>query len=102
MIETADPGQAALGCPECGVHVAPALLACPSCHRLVHAEQLKRLAAEADRATRAGDSSAELGAWRQALDLLPPDTTQHRTVSARVAALSRDRKSTRLNSSHSQ
>jgi len=89
MIETADPGQAALGCPECGVHVAPALLACPSCHRLVHAEQLKRLAAEADRATRAGDSSAELGAWRQALDLLPPDTTQHRTVSARVAALSR-------------
>src|SRR2546426_6436494 len=89
MIETADPGQAALGCPECGVHVAPALLACPSCHRLVHAEELKRLAAEADRATRAGDSSAELGAWRQALDLLPPDTTQHRTVSARVAALSR-------------
>src|SRR2546428_8217558 len=89
MIETADPGQAALGCPECGVHVAPALLACPSCHRLVHAEQLKRRAAEADRAARAGDSSAELGAWRQALDLLPPDTTQHRTVSARVAALSR-------------
>src|SRR5207247_8331913 len=89
MIETADPGQAALGCPECGAHVAPALLACPSCHRLVHVEQLKHLAAEADQAKRTGDASAELTAWRQALDLLPADTTQHRTVATRVAELSR-------------
>lgn len=81
--------QAASVCPQCGTHVAPALLACPSCQRLVHADELKRLAAEAERAGQVGDSSAALAAWRQALELLPPDSTQHHSVSARVVALSR-------------
>ncbi|HEV2750747.1 MAG TPA: site-2 protease family protein [Gemmatimonadales bacterium] len=81
--------QAAFVCPRCGTHVAPALLACPSCQRLVHADELKRLAADAERAGQAGDSSAALAAWREALDLLPTDSTQHHTVSARVVALSR-------------
>jgi Zn-dependent protease len=76
-------------CPQCGTHVAPALLACPVCHRLVHGEELKRLAAAAGRAAGAGDASTALAAWRRALELLPPDTTQHRVVSARVADLSR-------------
>jgi Zn-dependent protease len=69
--------------------VAAALLACPSCQRLVHAEELKRLAATADGATQAGNSSAALAAWREALDLLPRDSTQHQVVSARVLELSR-------------
>jgi len=69
--------------------VAPALLACPSCQRLVHADELKRLAAAAEQATQAGDSSAALAAWREALDLLPRDSTQHQVVSARVLELSR-------------
>ncbi|PYO72552.1 MAG: site-2 protease family protein [Gemmatimonadetes bacterium] len=56
-------------CPQCGTHVAPALLACPSCQRLVHADELKRLAAEAERSRQAGDPSGALAAWRQALDL---------------------------------
>ena len=81
-------GQAASVCPQCGTHVAPALLACPSCQRLVHADELKRLAAEAERAGRAEDTSAALVAWRQALDLLPRDSTQHGAVSARIVALS--------------
>lgn len=76
-------------CTQCGTHVAPALLACPVCHRLVHGEELKRLAADAGRATDAGDPSAALAAWRQALELLPPDATQYQVVSARVADLSR-------------
>jgi len=76
-------------CPQCGTHVAPALLACPSCQRLVHADELKRLAAEAERSRQAGDPSGALAAWRQALDLLPRDTTQHQAVSARIVALSR-------------
>src|SRR5438552_16521103 len=76
-------------CPQCGTHVAPALLACPSCQRLVHADELKRLAAEAERSRHAGDPSGALAAWRQALDLLPRDTTQHQAVSARIVALSR-------------
>ena len=81
-------GRGAL-CPQCGTDVAPALLACPSCHRLVHADELKRLAADAERAAQAGDRSSALAAWREALDLLPRDSTQHQVVSARVLELSR-------------
>jgi len=55
----------------------------------VHADELKRLAAVAERATQAGDRSAALAAWREALDLLPGDSTQHHMVSARVLQLSR-------------
>src|SRR5438094_1343829 len=76
-------------CPQCGTHVAPALLACPSCQRLVHADELRRLAAEGERSRQAGDPSGALAAWRQALDLLPRDTTQHQAVAARIVALSR-------------
>ena len=82
-------GRAGSPCPQCGTDVAPALLACPSCDRLVHADELKRLAAVAERAVQAGDSSAALAAWREALDLLPRDSTQHHVVSARVLELSR-------------
>ncbi|HYS00116.1 MAG TPA: hypothetical protein VEO58_13925, partial [Gemmatimonadales bacterium] len=82
-------GRAPSVCTQCGTQIAPALLACPSCRRLVHAEELKRLAATAQRAEQAGDPSAALAAWRQALDLLPADATQQQVVSARIAALSR-------------
>ena len=82
-------GLGASLCPQCGTDVAPALLACPSCHRLVHADELKRLAAAAERAAQAGDRSSALAAWREALDLLPRDSTQHHVVSARVLELSR-------------
>src|SRR6267154_567494 len=82
-------GRAPSVCTQCGTQIAPALLACPSCRRLVHAEDLKRLAATAQRAEQAGDPSAALAAWREALDLLPADATQQEVVSARIAALSR-------------
>src|SRR6267378_1069001 len=83
------PGRAPSVCTQCGTEIAPALLACPTCRRLVHAQELKSLAATAERAEQAGDPSAALAAWRQALDLLPADATQQRVVSARIAALSR-------------
>jgi Zn-dependent protease len=89
MTDVEVPGRAPSLCAQCGTQIAPALLACPSCLRLVHAEQLKRLAATAERAAQVGDPSAELAAWRQALDLLPTDATQHQVVAARIAALSR-------------
>jgi Zn-dependent protease len=76
-------------CPDCGGEVAPGLLACPACRRLVYAEELKRLSADAERAARAGDLTSALSAWRGALDLLPPDSRQHEVVSSRVADLSR-------------
>jgi hypothetical protein len=73
-----------LGCPQCGTEVAPALLSCPTCHRLVHAEELRRLADEAERATQSNELAAALSAWRRALELLPPDSRQHQTISATV------------------
>src|SRR6266699_1612127 len=88
-VGAAGRGRQPLACPQCGTQIAPALLACPSCHRLVHSDALKRLAAEAERSAQAGDMSAALVAWRQALEFLPPDSTQHTAVSARILELSR-------------
>src|SRR6058998_1998544 len=85
-----DPAERApVVCPTCRTQIAPALLACPSCHRLVHAEELTRAAADAGRAERAGEVPAALAQWRRVLELLPRDTAQYQTVSARVADLSR-------------
>ena len=76
-------------CERCGTELAQSLLACPNCGRLVHADELKRLAAEAERATQARDLVAALAAWRAAVDLLPADSQQHDAVSTRIAELSR-------------
>ncbi len=72
----------------CGTEVADALLACPSCHRLVHAGHLKGLAAAAEAAARRGDPVEEIANWRRALDLLPPGSRQAAQVGAKVEALS--------------
>jgi len=76
-------------CAGCGTEVAPAFLTCPRCHRLVHAEALKRLAGEAERAEAATDLAAAREAWRRALERLPPDSRQAEAVLERVAALNR-------------
>src|SRR6266536_3143715 len=89
MTDAEVPGRAPSVCAQCGTQIAPTFLACPSCQRLVHGEELKHLAATAERAARVGDASAALAAWRQALELLPTDATQHQVVSARITALSR-------------
>ena len=75
-------------CPDCGTELAASFLTCPSCHRLVHAESLKRLAGEAERATAAGEAVAARDAWRQALDLLPRGSRQATVVSEKIAQLS--------------
>jgi Zn-dependent protease len=71
----------------CGTEVAPSQLACPSCRRLVHAEDLKRLAAAAAEANRRGEPREEVALWRRALELLPPGSQQAAQVAARIAAL---------------
>src|SRR2546427_5677495 len=100
MTDAEVPGRAPSVCAQCGTQIAPALLACPSCQRLVHAEELKRLAATAERAAQGGDPSAALAAWRQALDLLPTDATQYQVVAARIAALSRSLDATPATAGH--
>lgn len=64
------------------------MLVCPKCHRLVHAEDLKRLAAEAERSEQANDLTGALSKWREALEFLPRDSRQYQTISEKVAALS--------------
>jgi len=81
--------EAPANCPECHTALAPGLLSCPGCQRLVHAETLKALAAKAENAVRDGDLTAALTCWRRALELLPPDSRQHAAVTAQVAELSR-------------
>jgi Zn-dependent protease len=76
-------------CPQCGAELSPALLACPRCRRLVHGQRLTELANEARAATDAGDPTAALQKWRDALDLLPPDSRQHATITAKVSELTR-------------
>jgi Zn-dependent protease len=80
---------AARACERCGTEIAPSLNGCPSCGALVHAVELKRLAAEADAAEAALDVPRALALWRDALMLLPPGSGQHATVLARVEQLSR-------------
>jgi Zn-dependent protease len=65
----------------------PSFVACPGCGRLVHAEQLKTLAAQAQGEELAGDLTAALAAWRRALELLPPGSVQHRSITATVQRL---------------
>jgi Zn-dependent protease len=78
-----------LVCPTCGTEIAPRLLSCPVCQRLVHSGRLKELADEAERATQMGDLQAALVAWRSAIEVLPPGTRQYDAIAARIAALGR-------------
>jgi Zn-dependent protease len=88
MPETAS-GLGAIPCPSCGTEIAPRLLTCPTCRKLVHSERLKELAAEAGQAERDGQPTAALVAWNRALELLPTGSRQHEMIAARVAELGR-------------
>jgi Zn-dependent protease len=76
-------------CRGCGLEIAPALLSCPRCARLVHADRLKQLASEAEQSAQQGDLQAALVAWREALELLPAGSRQRDAVAARIAGLGR-------------
>lgn len=78
----------ARACEGCGAELAPALLACPSCRRLVHSGRLTGLAREARAAVERGELSSGVAHWRDALELLPAESAQHAQVRERIAALS--------------
>ena len=77
-------------CPQCHTQVAATLLSCPSCHRLVHKEYLTTLAARAQEAEAAGDLTTAMSAWREALGLLPRQSQQHQTITAKIDTLGRE------------
>lgn len=74
-------------CAGCGSQLAAGLLGCPACGRLLHGDQLRRLAAEAEAATEAGDRARAAELWYQALTLLPRGAAQRDAIAARIAAL---------------
>jgi Zn-dependent protease len=74
-------------CTGCGTELPPDALACPACASLIHADTLKRLAAEAEIAMRAGDPLSARHHWAAALNLLPPQSHQHAVIRDRVAGL---------------
>jgi Zn-dependent protease len=76
-------------CPQCATQLAPTMLACPGCARLVHAEVLGTLAQRAREAEDHDDLSAALGSWREALELLPLGSKQHQVISAKITELGR-------------
>jgi Zn-dependent protease len=75
-------------CSGCGTELAPALLACPACGRLVHRERLSALAADASSASAAGEHAHAVALWREALVLLPEGTTQRVMVAERITEAS--------------
>jgi len=76
-------------CSECGTELLESMLLCPRCHRLIHAEELARLASDAAEALERGGRADARDTWRKALRLLPPGSQQFEAVSARVEDLSR-------------
>ena len=80
--------DAAAGVCRCGTDLAPELLACPVCHRLVHSERLSGLVNRADGFETNGDVRAALGCLRESLTLLPPQARQYISLQARTARLS--------------
>jgi len=72
----------------CGSQLPAQLLSCPGCGRLPHAERLKELVSEADRARAHGDLRGQAAALRSALEWLPADSRQHAVIRTRVAELS--------------
>lgn len=79
----------AVRCPECRTEIAPGLLSCPSCARLVYSEKLRELARRADGAERDGQWTDALSAWREAVQYLPAGTRQRDAADAKIRDLSR-------------
>ncbi len=75
-------------CTGCRGDVAPALLACPGCGRLVHGAALTEHVRSAERAEAEGDLTSALTHYREACTLLPARTVQRATLEQRMSRLS--------------
>jgi Zn-dependent protease len=76
-------------CAACGTELAPTLLSCPSCRRLVHTDRLKALAEAAESAERDDNPSLALASWQEAITLLPRGTRQYAMIAERISRLGR-------------
>src|SRR5271170_6289906 len=76
-------------CSSCGQSVPPDALVCPHCQQLVHAQELRGLAAQAADAMAKGDRIGARDTWQSALALIPETSPQYQAVLNSVKALSR-------------
>lgn len=81
--------QAAAVCPECGSATDASALSCARCGRLRYSAELEQFAQQAQTALQAGDLTGARDYWLKAVELLPEDTVQYRSVRARIGDLSR-------------
>ncbi len=65
------------------------MLGCPSCGALVHSDELKALAAAAEKSGAEGNLAVAAQHWREALALLPAGAGQRAAIEARLADLER-------------
>ena len=82
--------QPPAACPECGTELGPRLIECPSCRRLVYANDLELLAGKAERAERAHRLADALESWNEAIALLPAGSRQREHIEERIRSLNRE------------
>jgi Zn-dependent protease len=70
------PGELPEQCPRCKSDLAPAALVCSACHALVHSSKLEQLSESARLHEQRREYPEARSDWAQALELLPPDSTQ--------------------------
>jgi len=76
-------------CVRCRTELPPHALVCPACATLVHAEELKQLAADAESATATGDLAKARESWEHALRFLPTSAPQHGAIQERIVELTK-------------
>jgi Zn-dependent protease len=69
--------------------IAAGLLTCPGCQKLVYADELKSIAAQAERSFHDTKFLEALNLWRKAAELLPAESTQHEIISRKIEDLSK-------------
>ena len=74
-------------CPKCGSLFPAGALKCANCGQLVHAQEFEALSQHAKLAGQAGDWHGAKTAWERALPLLPPDSSEYRTVKSRIESI---------------
>lgn len=73
-------------CPRCGAGMEDGQSACPMCGAFANQWQVDQIASEAMRLEQLNPAAAA-AVWRQALDLLPPDSVPFQQIHRRIGAL---------------
>lgn len=74
-------------CPKCGAGLEESQSTCPMCGAVAHQPRVDEVVTEALRLEQVNPPAA-VAMWRQALNLLPPDSPPFQQIQQRVAALS--------------